>query len=291
MDSTAPGIFLVVFDLATHTVYDEQATTLFRSRGNFEANTQLQRDGLRDVLDTLDESHVAILVSTGDISAMATDVNLSAKIREFGGSTLFEQLDANSAYSLIGMKNLSSGDGLEQVAGPERSGVVTQGTVAIDASVIGFSAQQGVPPGNIALFDGDCPPGWSEYTAAQGRTILGLPAGGTPGGTLGTALGDLASRTINEVVAHSHPISPPPSDSAGDHTHSYTAPGGNILVGSPSCDSYGCTGTDVLSSVGATTEAAGGHSHTTPTFSSETVGSSTVDVTMPYVQLRVCRKD
>ncbi len=56
----------------------------------------------------------------------------------------------------------------------------------------------------ISLFEGSsCPSGWSEYTAARGRVIVGLPSGGTAAGTVGNALTNLEDRTI---ATHQHEL-------------------------------------------------------------------------------------
>lgn len=73
--------------------------------------------------------------------------------------------------------------------------------------------------GPIALFDVACPTGWTEYTAAQGRVIVGVPAGGTVGGTVGSALADLATRTISTVAAHVHAFGSLAASNESAHTH------------------------------------------------------------------------
>lgn len=73
-----------------------------------------------------------------------------------------------------------------------------------------------VPSGAVMFFNlSACPAGWTELTAAQGRVIVGLPAGGTLNGTVGSAFSDLENRT------HSHAINPPAttSSAAGGHSH------------------------------------------------------------------------
>jgi hypothetical protein len=62
----------------------------------------------------------------------------------------------------------------------------------------------------VALFDGACPSGWTEYTAGQGRVVVGLPSNGTLAGTVGTALTNLENRI------HTHNYTDVPS-----HTHSF----------------------------------------------------------------------
>lgn len=85
-----------------------------------------------------------------------------------------------------------------------------------------------VPPGGggggvstpmIALFNGPCPTGWTEFAAAQGRVVVGLPVGGTLAGTVGTALTDLGTRTISAVVAHLHAVGTLANAAEAAHTH------------------------------------------------------------------------
>ncbi|HUS29708.1 MAG TPA: hypothetical protein VMZ53_14490 [Kofleriaceae bacterium] len=73
-----------------------------------------------------------------------------------------------------------------------------------------------VPTGAVMMFDLDtCPAGWTALDAARGRAIVGVPAGGTRGGTVGTALSDVEDR------AHSHSVGPfsTTTSSAGNHVH------------------------------------------------------------------------
>lgn len=52
-----------------------------------------------------------------------------------------------------------------------------------------------VTPGMTVFVDsGSCPAGFAELTAARGRVIVGVPSGGTVGGTAGTAMTDLEPR-------------------------------------------------------------------------------------------------
>lgn len=54
-----------------------------------------------------------------------------------------------------------------------------------------------IPSGMIIMTSGACPAGFAEYTDARGRHIVGVPAGGTVAGTLGTALTDLQENSHN----------------------------------------------------------------------------------------------
>ncbi len=60
--------------------------------------------------------------------------------------------------------------------------------------------------GIIFTTDAAAPAGWAEYTAARGRTIVGLPSGGTIAGTVGTALTDIQDKTHTHTgPSHTHP--------------------------------------------------------------------------------------
>ena len=76
-----------------------------------------------------------------------------------------------------------------------------------------------LPAGIIVFTAGACPATWTEYTAAQGFAVVGLVAGGTAAGTVGTALTNLQDKThahtYTDVVNHTHPENVPSSASAG----------------------------------------------------------------------------
>jgi hypothetical protein len=99
----------------------------------------------------------------------------------------------------------------------------------------------GVPAGAIAFFGVACPSGWTEYTALQGRTILGVPAGGTIGGSNATvtSLGNQGARNLTQAPAHSHDVDPPNSPAAATgtgstHQHTVDPPPWSITGGSHS---------------------------------------------------------
>ena len=73
-----------------------------------------------------------------------------------------------------------------------------------------------IPPRAVMSFDlASCPSGWSEYTNANGRAVVGLQPGGTLGSTIGSPLTNLESRT------HSHAVDPDPAPTSqeGEHSH------------------------------------------------------------------------
>lgn len=78
---------------------------------------------------------------------------------------------------------------------------VLAGTLSAPQIAVGAQAAHAVvPAGALVLFNGSCPSGWTEFTAAQGLYLVGVPAAGTVGGTVGTAMADL------DNTGHSHAI-------------------------------------------------------------------------------------
>jgi hypothetical protein len=97
--------------------------------------------------------------------------------------------------------------------GTQGSGKVLTSDNAGAASWQNLPVVAGVPSGAVMFFNlGSCPAGWTELTAARGRYIVALPAGGTLGGTDGTPLSDLEDRPVGQ---HTHTITDP------GHVHSY----------------------------------------------------------------------
>lgn len=159
-----------------------------------------------------------------------------------------------------------------------------QALVSNGASAPSFQTITTVPSGLVAFStSGSCPSGWSEYTTARGRYIVGLVSGGTNQGTAGTALSNTENRAVGQHThtqdAHSHTA----TDSG--HTHSY----------------------GTLASGGAGSDYPAGA--TAGSFQSQTTGSGTANISVanttatnqnagsvagtnaPYVQLIACSKD
>jgi hypothetical protein len=104
-----------------------------------------------------------------------------------------------------------------------------------------------------------CPAGFTEYTPAAGRAIVGVPAGGTVAGTVGTALTNLQDRT---------------------HSHSFSAAAGT----GPSSNGRNVPDNpqenDTMPFM----------SHTHSVTVSGTTGTQATSNSMPYIQLRFCQK-
>jgi hypothetical protein len=148
------------------------------------------------------------------------------------------------------------------------------------------------PANAIAWFRVSCPSGWSEYTAARGRYVVGVPAGGTVEAAVGTALTDQENRNMplhsheNPTFTHTHSVT------IQDHGHNLPrmAPNSNYQVAAGS-------GAQVQNpnSTGSTID-------TLPTPTTQTTGSASPSLivndygyvsgtTAPYVQLYLCKKN
>ena len=63
-------------------------------------------------------------------------------------------------------------------------------TFAANQVVVVPLGEAETPSGMVAAFNStECPAGWQKYTNAQGRFVVGLNDGGTPGYVRGEALG------------------------------------------------------------------------------------------------------
>lgn len=178
----------------------------------------------------------------------------------------------------------------------------------IPTIIVFFPALVGcdTPSGGVVPFDlASCPPGWSEYSNARGRALVGLQPGGTLGGTVGTPLSDVESRR------HFHAVNTAVTSTGGEHNHiwadrreggaiggaqfqwsTFNGQGNEFVlfrwltgVQPGNTDFYPLT-TVVPSNLTALhTDNREGHSHDV------NVQVPFADVLTPYVQLIFCRKD
>jgi len=134
---------------------------------------------------------------------------------------------------------------------------------------------------------GACPTGWSEYTAARGRYVVGVPAGGTVEAAVGTALSNQENR---EVAQHRHNLvveSHTHSGGTFHHHHGHlnaSATGGTVGGSIPSAGGVLTTGSTPIMADGFSSY---------PSSISVTIHAygSTSGTTAPYIQLRLCRKN
>jgi|6_EtaG_2_1085325.scaffolds.fasta_scaffold10746_2 hypothetical protein len=82
------------------------------------------------------------------------------------------------------------------------SGILNQ--LGARSGEIGKTEGAGVPLDVVAYraSSASTPEEWSEYTSARGRMVVGLPSGGTDGGTVGTALTNAQDKS--KSIAHTH---------------------------------------------------------------------------------------
>jgi len=148
-----------------------------------------------------------------------------------------------------------------------------------------IEAQSAGPKGMIAMFDGACPEGWSEYTQLRGRFPRGEPDGNT-------AALDQGGSDDAVVVAHTHMVSGATAPEA-EHTHP------QFVAANPgSCPNLGHVRTDFTADTNASCPYAQGiasgagtpHAHTVA-IASETVGEAAAGQRLPSFQEVVfCKK-
>lgn len=138
-----------------------------------------------------------------------------------------------------------------------------------------------VPSGGIVMFAGNCPSGWTEYTALRGRFPRGEPSGNV--GSLDTGGSDDAV-----VVAHTHTIDPPATSTSTAGAHTHTSPI-HVFAGG-TVGGFGA----VITGGSTTTSSAGSHSHTVDIapFTSGSTGVSGVGANVPkYKEVIFCMKN
>lgn len=128
-----------------------------------------------------------------------------------------------------------------------------------------LSTLDAIPTNLVAYTTGGVPSGWSEYTAARGRVIVGKPSGGTAAGTVGTALSNLENRT------HSHVYTTVPS-----HRHSAY---------------WNTDGTDIYPISVYTNDGPGDQIWYTNYEGSSSPSTQTESHMMPYIQLLAIKKN
>ncbi len=161
-----------------------------------------------------------------------------------------------------------------------------------------------VPTGAVVFFNlAACPSGWTEHTAARGRTIVGVPAGGTLNGTVNSALSNLQIRmhshqvfgdtlTTNAVDTHKHIWSQIQSAGGTVQWQSFASNGTWDLmfawengVGNEGSGTYPLAATPNKTLY---TSKSGSHSHGVTVPAKATSASN---AGFPYLQLLACRKE
>jgi hypothetical protein len=191
-------------------------------------------------------STIAVFVALGGTSYAALKVT-GKNVRD--GSLTGKDVKNRS----LGARDIKSG--VLSGGGPGREGKPGQDAIA--------------PAGAVMFFDlPSCPAGWSEFTQARGRYVVGLTAGGTLRGTSGTPLNDQEARPVGE---HSH-------SGMFNHVHAI-----NVVVGT------GTAVSGVLFGSGANAAFVQTAAPVPDTFFTNNAGS-VAGTNAPYVQLRACRK-
>lgn len=133
----------------------------------------------------------------------------------------------------------------------------------------------------VVLFEGACPTGWSEFTAGQGRYLVGLPSGGTLSQQVGTALSDGEDRAVGQ---HDHGG----STALSSQTHAYTTNwGANDTTDSGSVRRpiFDFKPSDAPFVPQVDAFESDSHSHSIAS------AGSVAGTNAPYVQLRACKLD
>ena len=95
-----------------------------------------------------------------------------------------------------------------------------------------WESPTGMPVGAVIFVTTPaCPTGWSEYTTARGRYLVGLAAGGTSGATTGQALSVGENRTVGR---HTHGFSGESHDHSFRDSHGHSFSGSSHSHGLPS---------------------------------------------------------
>ena len=130
---------------------------------------------------------------------------------------------------------------------------------------LGGGSTGSVPAGAVMAFNlGSCPSGWTDYSAAAGRNIVGYGSGTglTPRTTIGQTGGEEKhTMTTTELATHSHALSPNPGAVYSRYRVQFNSGTSYFADGAPGGTSIGNTG-----------------------------GSSPFNVMDPYVVLRYCQK-
>jgi hypothetical protein len=172
-------------------------------------------------------------------------------------------------------------DGLNSSAFLRRDGTATNAD-RVDGK---HASQLAVPSGAVMFFNrATCPSGWSEYTPARGRTVVGLQPGGTLAGLKGSAFTNLETPTATGGT-HNHLWAF--YDQTGKSWKSLTASGQVQLMYDHDSDGISNAGSGVYPIAPYSTDATGSGIREYYTTLS---GDHTHTVDMPYVQLLACRK-
>lgn len=270
--------------VAGQTIRASELNTNFTTLGNSALNRlsggNLSGNVTADVGVTIDGIDIGATVCTGcsptfknlTLSAPTTGltvnsvniVNSSGKIPAIS-STYFTSLDGSN---LTGLSASALATGTVPAA---RLGSGTPDSTTYLRGDNAWTTINSVPSGLIAFsVNGTCPSGWTEYTTARGRYIVGLVSGGTNGATVGTSLSNSEDRATGQ---HTHGVTDP------GHTHAYYVAGGS--ASQVYFAEQGFSDTSTFSSTAMRSATTG--------ISINNAGS-VAGTNAPYVQLIACQK-
>jgi len=217
------------------------------------------------IRDNFNATEPAIVTTDGDI-VVATAAHALKRLSAMTGDLFTHEvgmLETDISAITTGDTIVGQSSG---VLGLETAMSQVQAEAGTDTQVRGVTAERlkqainelavSTPSGTIAFFRASCPSGWTEYTAARGRYIVGTPSGGSATATVGTAMSDKENRPVGE---HKHGAD---VGSANRNSHHGTDPlaGGDAGSGSDN--------NNVMSNAG-----------------------NVADTNAPYIQLICCKKD
>lgn len=158
-----------------------------------------------------------------------------------------------------------------------------------------------IPADLVGFMNGDCPTGWTEYTTAGARYVVGLVASGTSTATVGTVLSVDENRAVGQHN-HTGDIAVTPSDAG--HSHGITEPnagtGHNHTIGTAGGDGddEGSARRNIEGSQASSSATTGvnpdpGAPGLSAASSTTTINNEggVVGTNAPYLVLRPCEKD
>lgn len=219
------------------------------------------------------------------------------------------------AQGATGSRGEQGGQGPQGPPGPSGP----EGDPGPPGPEVDLEPEEMVPSGAVMFFDlEECPAGWTELTAAHGRVLIGLTPDGEPGVTQGKALqaledrshihdADQSSLSIGEGGSHAHPIVQPMAfrtNEVGNHGHRlaltsmvYSRASGTRVAENLAPNHWHQTGSptgnhshEINERILTTSSDSGAHSHEPEAIHMTFEQARTKNV-IPYMQLRVCRKD
>jgi hypothetical protein len=157
---------------------------------------------------------------------------------------------------------------------------LTRRYIAIDATNWYTASFSGVPSDVVAYraSSASTPSGWSEYTTARGRMVVGLVSGGTDGGTVGTALTNAQDKT------HTH--------TGPSHTHILALGGAHPSESIRVDDVFGTSGTAAAwVRGGSTTDTNTKDRNITDAGGTGATGTAATSDVLAYIQLMAIKSD